>query len=66
MFTIDTLGDLELVLKLNQDYIPFPSSSPEASQRWREALSSSIKPDKGDLDLEVYNKEIDYSWDNRK
>ena len=33
LFTIDTLGDPGLVPQLNQDYIPFPSSPPEASQR---------------------------------
>ena len=66
LFTIDTLGDPGLVPKLDQDYIPFPSLPPEASQRQREASSSSIEPDKGDSDSEVYNKEMDYSWDNRK
>lgn len=66
MFIIDTQGDPGLVPKIDQNYIPFPCSPPEASQRWREALNSSIELDKGDSDSELYNEEMDYSWDNRK
>ena len=64
-FILDTEGDRSLVPnQLNQDFLPFPSSPPEPSQWWREASIES--GNKVDSDLEVYNEERDYSWDNRK
>ena len=68
LFTIDTQGDRSLVPKLDQDYIPIPSSPPleGGSQWWREATAKEDDIEARSNGSEVYNEDMDYSWDNRK